>query len=501
MTTAQTSTSPHAAPNGADPNATTVGQRLRDSAAIRKAVDSIVAEVRETQKAITDVRGPVSDRHKIEFEQFLKMAGEDRGRDFMTPYMGSGAGNGPFVEMLDGSVKLDMLGGIGVHFFGHSDPDLVGTAVRAAATNDIFMQGHFQANAEPYEFSRLLLEQARKTSNLAHCFLSNSGAMANENALKICFQKKGGAPRVLAFQDCFLGRTVTMAQIGDSASGREGIPLSTLIDYMPFYDHVAARRMGAGDASGQTRYIDMCVWHLEQYIKRYPNQHAVFEMELVQGEGGFNTAPREFFKALMEVCRAHKIPVWDDEVQSFGRTTQMFCFETLELGEYIDVVTVGKMSQLCATLFTKDMNPRPGLIAGTFLGSTISAAVGKRVVERLRDGGHYGPGGKHARHHALFVEQVRNLAAKHPNWFPPVPGAADIVGGTGGMMRFTPFAGDKNMIMKTCKALYDEGVVTLYCGHGPFHVRMLPPLGVMSEDIWPRAFRIVERALEKVATA
>ena len=188
-------------------------------------------------------------------------------------------------------------------------------------------------------------------------------------------------------------------------------------------------------------------------------------------------------------------------MQSFGRTTQMFCFEALELGEYIDVVTVGKMSQLCATLFTKDMNPRPGLIAGTFLGSAISAAVGKRVVERLRDGGHYGPTGKHARHHALFVEQVRNLAAKHPNWFPPVPGAADIVGGMGGMMRFTPFAGDKNMIMKTCKALYDEGVIVLYCGHGPFHVRMLPPLGVLTEDMWPRAFRIVEPRLEKVATA
>src|SRR5690606_10314707 len=107
--------------------------------------------------------------------------------------------------------------------------------------------------------------------------------------------------------------------------------------------------------------------------------------------------------------------------------------------------------------------------------------------------------GRHARHHALFVEQVRNLAAKHPNWFPPVPGAVDIVGGAGGMMRFSPFGGDKAMIMKTTKACFDEGLISLYCGHGPYHVRMLPPLGVLDEKIWPEAFRIIERALAKVA--
>ncbi len=498
MTTAQTSAQTSHAGAHAD-GGQTVAQRTRASDRINKALDLIEQEVREANKHITGVRGPVSEQHKLDFDAFLKMAGEDRGREFMAAYMGSGAGNGPYVEMMDGSVKLDMLGGIGVHFFGHGDPDLTRHAARAAATNDIWMQGHFQANAEPYEFSHLLLEQARKSSNLAHVFLSNSGAMANENAIKICHQKRNGAPRVLAFQDCFLGRTVTMAQIGDAAAGREGIPLSTQVDYMPFYDAVAARRMGAGDVSGQTRYIDMCVWHLEQYLKRYPNQHAVFEMELIQGEGGFNTAPREFFKAIMEVCKANNIPVWDDEVQTFGRTTSMFAFEALDLGQYIDVMTVGKMSQLCATLYTKEMNPKPGLIAGTFLGSTVSAAVGKRVLERLLASDAYGPEGRHARHHALFVEQVRNLAAKHPNWFPPVPGAADIVGGVGGMMRFTPFAGEKAKIMKTTKACFDEGLVTLYCGHGPFHVRMLPPLGVLDEKVWPEAFRIVERALEKVA--
>jgi 4-aminobutyrate aminotransferase-like enzyme len=97
------------------------------------------------------------------------------------------------------------------------------------------------------------------------------------------------------------------------------------------------------------------------------------------------------------------------------------------------------------------------------------------------------------------------LADRHPEWFPPVPeklgtpGPKEIVGGQGGMMRFTPFAGDKAKIVSACKACYDEGVILFYCGHGPFHVRMLPPLGVMNEEDWPRVFECVERGLAKAA--
>jgi hypothetical protein len=77
---------------------------------------------------------------------------------------------------------------------------------------------------------------------------------------------------------------IAMLAVGDSHVGREGLPINTHVDYMPFYDHVAAERMG------KTRFIDMCLWHLDQYVTRYPGQHACFIFELVQGEGGFNWA-------------------------------------------------------------------------------------------------------------------------------------------------------------------------------------------------------------------
>ncbi|TVQ80449.1 MAG: aminotransferase class III-fold pyridoxal phosphate-dependent enzyme [Phycisphaeraceae bacterium] len=475
-----------------------IGAAFRASDAVQSSISRIVGELESQRSAITGVRGPTSPEARQSFEDFMKLAGEVRGRPMLYPYIGSGIGNGALVELMDGSVKYDMITGIGVHFFGHSDPELVGCALEAA-TNDVVMQGHLMMNEEAIRFTKSLLDYAGRNSNLRHAFLCNSGAMANENALKVCYQKHAPASRVIAFSHCFMGRSVTMAQIGDSAAGRVGIPLTTQVDYMPFYDHAAAKRMQAGDVSGQTRYIDMCCWHLEQYIERYPKQHACFIYELVQGEGGFNTAPPEFFRALMQICKDRGIAVWADEVQTFGRTEEMFCFDALGLGDLVDVSCVGKMSQVCATLYTEEYNPQAGLLSGTFLGNSGGLRVGRQIIERLGSGDYYGKDGRIHRHHEVFRAGVRGLAQKHPEWFPAHHEVTDIVGGFGGMMRFTPFGGAKEPVLALCKVLFDEGVVAFYCGHGPYHMRFLPPLGVMKEEQWASVFEIVEKAMAKIA--
>lgn len=470
-------------------------ERLRQSPAVQAAIASIRAEVELAQAAITGVRGPAAGR-AVEYDRLLAEAGEVRGRGLYYPYLGSGIGNGPLVELADGSVKLDMISGIGVNFFGHSDADLIATAVEGAL-GDTVMQGNLQMNAEAVRFAQTLIGEAAKVSGLRHAFLCNSGAMANESALKVCFQKHAPASRVIAFEDCFMGRTWTLSQLGDSAAGRVGLPLNTLVDYMPFYDEAEARRMSAGDQSGPSRFIDASVRRLERFISRYPAQHACFVFELIQGEGGFRLAPREFHEALMQVCKAHDISVWTDEVQTFGRTDRMFCFDALGLGDFVDVCTVGKMTQVCAALFRAGYNPKPGLLSGTFLGSTVGLRVGRRIIERLRDGAYYGENGSNARHFQKFADHVRALAAKHADWFPASPDVVDLVSGRGGMMRFTPFGGEKEPVVKLCRTLYDEGVITFYCGHGPFHVRMLPPLGVLREEHWDSVFEIIERAMAK----
>ncbi len=481
---------PHQSPPS-DVPAQTVGSQLRANPAIDAAVEQIVREVQAKSVLLTDIRPP-NAALKETYDSFMKRAADTRGRALLYPYLGSGIGNGALVELMDGSVKWDMINGIGVYFFGHSDPDQIRTAVRASL-NDTLQHGNLQSGFEPYEFAETLLKLAARGSRLKHCYSSTSGCMANENAIKVCYQKHAPASRVIAFKDCFMGRSVTMSQIGDAAANRVGIPLSTLVDYMPFYDEVEAK------AIGQTKTIDKAVAQLRTLVERYPKQHACFIFELVQGEGGFNTAPREYFLELFKVCREAKIAIWDDEIQTFGRTTSMFAYEALNLGEFVDVFCIGKMTQACATLYTEEYNPGPGLLSGTFTSSTIAFRQGTRVLERLDEGNNYGPQGAFARHHAAFSNGIRDIAARHPDWFPSGDGYADIVGGNGGMMKFTPFAGKKDKVVKACKHLFDAGVVVFYCGHGPFHIRMLPPLGVFKESDWPRVMKCIEQGLATCA--
>lgn len=485
---------PHAAATPVSPSITpqTVGAGLHASTAVAAAIDGIVREIASHSARLTGERPPLPGL-KESYEALMARAAAVRGRPLLYPFLGSGVGRGPLVELADGSVKWDMVCGIGVHFFGHSDPDLCGAALKAGL-DDTVKHGNLVSNFEAYELGEVLLTHAKKQSRLKHAYTATSGAMANENALKVCMQKHSPAQRVLAFRDCFMGRSLTMLAVGDSHAGREGLPINTHVDYMPFWDAQAASAMG-----GKAKFIDAAVAKLTEYTDRYPNQHACFIFELVQGEGGFNVGDRDFFKALMDVCRAKRVAIWDDEIQTFGRLPRMFAYEYFDLGEYVDVFCVGKMTQACMTLFTEEYNPKAGLLSGTFTGEGCSFRVGQRIVERLAAGEYYGENGSFNRHHALFREQVAGLMARHPAWFPAVPAVGDLAGGLGGMMRFTPFGGEKAKIMAACKACFEEGVILFYCGHGPHHMRLLPPLPAMTEDQWPRVFACIERGLAKAA--
>lgn len=470
----------------------TTGHELLNDQSIHDAFHTIADQVATYASRITDVRPPAADL-KVTFDQMLADAAEVKGRGLLYPSISSGVGNGALIEMADGSVKWDMLTGIGVHFLGHSNPKVIKAQLDAALL-DTTKHGNLQTSYDAVTFGQKLIKHASRTSDLAHAFITTSGAMANESAIKVCYQKHAPASRVLAFENCFMGRSVTMAQIGDSAGGRQGVPLSTLVDYIPFWNKDRADAMG-----GETKFIDYTLNRFERYCDRYSGQISAFIFELVQGEGGFNVSSRDYLKALMEFCTDQEIAVWADEIQTFGRTEQMFAFEYYDLGEYIDVLTVGKMTQACATLYTEEYNPKVGLLSGTFTGATVDFTVGNALLDELASNGYYGKDGKFAKHHAEFAKQVEALRSRHPDWFSEAEGIEGYSGGVGGMMRFTPFGGNKDKVIAACKAAYDEGVICFWCGHGPFHIRMLPPLPVMKMEDWPRVFGCLEKALSKVA--
>jgi 4-aminobutyrate aminotransferase-like enzyme len=455
-------------------------QQLKSDPRIAEAKTLLLAAVADHQKQITGVR-PADPELQIPYQGMLEDFGKLRGGNLYFPYLSSGLGNGPFVELGDGSVKLDFITGIGVHGYGHSHPLLVESGIDAAIS-DTVMQGNLQQDANSYEFTRLLVDTACETgADLRHCLLSSSGAMANENALKMAFQRTYPANRVVAFSHCFAGRTLALCQVTDKAAYRDGMPDTIPVDYIPFLKHDEPEKSTLS-----------AVNHFKYLIKRYPGRISSLWMELIQGEGGYYTGSSEFFRALIEVAKENKIAVIADEVQTFCRTSRPFAFQHFGLDKLVDIVTIGKISQVCATLFTPDFKPRPGLISQTFTSSSFSIIAGRAILNDLIEQGSFGSNGKNQQLHNHFVAGLQAIAEKYP-------GAVRGPFGEGMMIGFTPFDGSDNAAKQLVNSLFQAGLMSFMAGGNPSRVRFLIPLGCVQPTHIDQACKILSQVIGELA--
>lgn len=440
---------------------------------IQAAIDTILQRLQMHQDGLeaSEADPDLSDDYEARLAQF----GRDRGGATFFPYLGSGLGRGALVELGDGRVVYDLITGIGAFPAGHGDPRIV-QAQLEASLQDLVIQGNLQQNSDSADFVRLLVDQAGKNgSRLEHCFLSNTGVMAGENSLKLAFQKHAPAHRVLAFEGCFAGRTITFSHITDKPAFRDGLPENLSVDYIPFFDPL--------DPDGSTlRALET----LKANLKRHPGQYACMMFELIQGEGGFNVGQKAFFESLMGCCREHGVAVLVDEVQTFARTPELFAFQYFGLEALVDVVWIGKASQACAMLYSADYKPRPGLLSQTFTSSTSAIAAGHVIVRELIDGGYYGEGGKLDRLHTRFVESIEKANTEFG-------GRLRGPYGIGGMWAFTLDSGEPSRTKAFVQHLFDHGVMSFMAGSSPARVRFLPPiLSITEEDIDQVFSRIVE---------
>lgn len=445
--------------------------RLQNDKRIIQAKAIIGEIVQEYAKKIDRIKNADPDK-KISYQELIDSFSLLRGAKLYFPYLGSGMGNGSYVELLDGSVKFDMITGIGVHFFGHSHPDFIEASLEAALS-DTIMQGNLQQNGDAREFAALLSEH----SGLPHCFISTSGVMANENALKIAFQKHAPARRILAFDHCFAGRSFTFSQVTDKPSFREGLPFNVFVDYIPFFD-----------SKRPEESIEEAKKALLHAIQRYPKEHALMIFELVQGEGGFYPGSKAFFETLMSLCKEHHIAVLADEVQTFGRTSSLFAFQHFGLSKYVNIITVGKMTQAAATLFTHRYCPKPGLLSQTFIGSTSALKAGKVLIEKLINGNFFGEKGRNQAIFTRFHTHFKRIESKNPEL---IQGPYGI----GCMIAFTPLDGSFEKTSKVIDALYNAGVITFIAGTHPFRIRLLVPGGVITDEEIDQVMKIVEEVL------
>ncbi|MEY4617482.1 MAG: hypothetical protein RJB66_2442 [Pseudomonadota bacterium] len=452
-----------------------VGQEILGSEKINKLIKELTNEVALANSAIKGVK-EAEPQLIPSAEAKRAHIGKLRGRPLYHAYIGSGAGYGPYTELEDGSVKLDLINGIGIHILGHSHPKLIEASLRASI-GDIIMQGNLEPNDEYVKLTETLVRLAGKQSRLKHAWLATCGTMANENALKIARQKNTPAKMIVAFKDAFAGRSTMMAEVTDNPAYKVGLPSYDEVLRLPF----------CGANSDKASHEDV-LRKLKEYYAKHEKNIACMIFEPMQGEGGFRYGTREFLVPLLEFCREKHIAVWADEVQTFMRTGELFAFETLGIGEYIDICTVAKTIQTGATLYTEEYNPQPGLIAGTFSGATVSLAVGNEILRILTEEGYLGPQGKIQALHRKFVGMLSELADGS------CKGLLSDPGGLGLMVAFTPYDGTKQKTEDLIKRLFKNNLIAFSCGKDPYRIRFLLPAVMEDKDI-AVAKSIIEKSI------
>lgn len=450
-----------------------------DDPRVQQALDLLDQVVREGQANLNAVRPAdpaLADRYQARLEEFAKL----RCGALYYPYLATGKGNGAWVELADGSVKLDFISGIGVHGFGHASAAMRHCGVQAALC-DTVMQGNLQQLDLSVDVCRRFVAlAAQRGAAIEHVTLSTSGAMANENALKLAYHARPGRTRILAFERCFAGRTLVLSQLTDKAPFRVNLPNNVPIDYLPFYDATA------GSAS-----IERTLTAMRKVLSRYPNQHATIWIELVQGEGGYNVGDPEFLRVICSEARKQQIPICFDEVQTFGRTSRPFAFQHFGLDEFADIVTVGKITQACATLYSAAFAPGPGLISQTFTTGTWELLAAHEVLVALERDGHFGPDGINANLQRTFAAGLDAIVSRNP-------GSIRGPWGIGGMIALTPLQGTADQAKRLAQLCYDEGLMGFVAGAEPTRLRFLPPLLSVTEAEIKIGLELLERAVVKL---
>lgn len=273
-------------------------------------------------------------------------------------------GRGAVLWDVEGREYIDFTSGIGVNALGYGDPDWA----RAVAE-----QAQRLGHVSNLFYSRPYIDLARRLcqrSGMAAAFFANSGAEANEGAIKAArkysFDKYGkGRGTILTLFNSFHGRTVTTL----SATGQDVFHQY----FFPFNDgfrHAEPTMLGVEAVAGH----DVCAVMLE----------------LIQGEGGVYPMERTFIHDLAVLCAERDWLLIIDEVQTgIGRTGSLFCYQ--QYGVKPDIVSFAKgiggglplggflVNERCRGVLT------PGTHATTFGGNPICAAAGCVVLDKLND--------------------------------------------------------------------------------------------------------------------
>ncbi|HBR6999941.1 TPA: 4-aminobutyrate transaminase [Klebsiella aerogenes] len=412
-----------------------------------------------------------------EFHQ-RRLSATPRGVGVMCNFFAQSAQNATLTDV-EGNEYIDFAAGIAVLNTGHRHPRMV-----AAVEQQLQQFTHTAYQIVPYESYVSLAEKLNELAPVkgpAKTAFFSTGAEAVENAVKIA-RAHTGRPGVIAFGGGFHGRTyMTMALTGKVAPYKLGFgPFPGSVYHVPYPS--ALHGISTADS----------ITALERLFKAdiEAKQVAAIIFEPVQGEGGFNVAPKELVAAVRSICDEHGIVMIADEVQSgFARTGKLFAMD--HYADKPDLMTMAKslaggmpLSGVVGNAQIMDA-PAPGGLGGTYAGNPLAVAAAHAVLDIIDN--------EALCERAQFLgERLQATLQEVKGWCPALVEAR----GVGSMIAaefFDPATGEPSaaIAQKIQQQALEQGLLLLTCGQYGNVIRFLYPLTIPDAQ-FSRALTILQ---------
>lgn len=386
----------------------------------------------------------------------------------------------------DNKRYIDFVGGIGVLNFGHCHPKI--TQAIHAQVDKLIHYAYNAAGHLPYQELMPKLCQLIPIQAPLSGMLTNSGAEATENALKVVRLKTGKAG-VIAFDGGFHGRTLAAVNLnGKVAPYKKGLgALETHVYHIPFPSP-------CNDTSTEMAKAALArLFAVETDV----DSIGAFIVEPVQGEGGFLPLDKDFAQYLRQFCDEHGIVLIMDEIQSgFGRTGKPFAFE--HLGVEPDLILLGKSIAgglpLGAVIGKSSLMDglNKGSLGGTYSGNPVACAAALAVVDIMND--------PQTWQQAEAYE--RKLTSTYERWqqqsLTPWLGAMTGIGAMRGItLKHAKLGLDAACMTQVLQKAREQGLLLMPSGNYRHIIRLLPPLTIEPE-VLTEGLAIMEQVLASI---
>lgn len=412
-----------------------------------------------------------------------------KGVGYFTWGATAASGQGAILKDADGRELLDFASGIGVTSAGHCPPPVV-AAIRQQAETLLHACIHVAAY-EPYVDLCEKLAQLFPHGEQTKVFLTNTGAEAVENAVKIARQATG-RPGVICFTEGFHGRTLLAMSLTSKVGYKTHCgPFAPEIYRLPYPNYFRY-----GDGLSHEAFIRRELQRFRQALVNLaaPEQIAAVLIEPIQGEGGFVAAPPEYLQGLREICSEHGILLIMDEVQSgFGRAGKWAAYQysgiTPDLSTWAKAMggglpiaaVIGKAALMDACA--------PGTLGGTYGGNPVSCAAALANIAYLEEQ-------KLVERSAVLGQQIQ---ARFKQIQERCPLVADVRGF--GAMQAMEFCYERDpnrpageVVKAILAGCLEDGLLAISAGAHGNVIRTLPPL-VISDQQLEQALTILERQI------